>query len=164
MQTYVRGPYKRKKKCKRGHVVAGDNLRMSTDRYGRPRTGCIACQQYHHQRYKSDPVKRARQAANMRRWTAANLDRVVLKERRRNMRQYGITLEQYDEMLVAQNGVCAICREECKSGRRLSVDHCHETGKVRGLLCGNCNQGIGRFGHSPERLSAALAFLNRTVA
>lgn len=52
---------------------------------------------------------------------------------------YGITLEQYDKMVEDQNGVCAICGNINSNGRRLSVDHNHNTGKVRALLCGGCN-------------------------
>src|SRR6476469_6189244 len=55
-------------------------------------------------------------------------------------RTYGITFEEYDFMLDRQNGVCAICKGV--HGRRLAVDHNHETGKVRGLLCGSCNAAL----------------------
>ena len=58
-------------------------------------------------------------------------------------KKYGITLEQYDEMFEAQGGICAICKESDITGKRLSIDHDHETGKVRGLLCGKCNTRIG---------------------
>lgn len=54
-------------------------------------------------------------------------------------RKYDLTLRQFDEMLEEQNGVCAICGGIELGGKRLSVDHNHETGKVRGLLCGRCN-------------------------
>jgi len=74
---------------------------------------------------------------------------------------YGITIEQYGEMLEAQGGVCAICREPCPSGKNLAVDHCHETGAVRGLLCARCNSGIGQFLDSPDRLRAAIGYLER---
>ncbi len=59
-------------------------------------------------------------------------------------RAYGITVENYETMLVNQNGVCKICNKPCKSGKSLAVDHCHETGKVRGLLCAKCNTNLGR--------------------
>ncbi len=57
------------------------------------------------------------------------------------MKLYGITLEQYEEMLEAQGGVCKICGDPPPTGRKkyLSVDHCHQTGRVRGLLCTQCN-------------------------
>lgn len=58
-------------------------------------------------------------------------------------RKYGITLAEYDQMLEEQHGVCAICGGADPSGRRLAVDHDHETGKVRGLLCTSCNTRLG---------------------
>lgn len=57
--------------------------------------------------------------------------------------KYGITVERYEFMLQAQGGVCKICNKKCRSGNRLAVDHCHETGRVRGLLCGVCNTRLG---------------------
>lgn len=65
------------------------------------------------------------------------------RRRRGYRRKYGITLAEYDRLLEAQGGVCAICERGDSSGRRLSVDHNHETGQVRGLLCLNCNTVIG---------------------
>lgn len=60
-------------------------------------------------------------------------------------KKYGITLEKYDEMLSEQDYRCYIChKHEDKLDRSLAVDHCHETGKVRGLLCGNCNRFLGQ--------------------
>jgi hypothetical protein len=80
--------------------------------------------------------------------------------------KYGITVEQYLEMESAQEGVCAICgRPERRAirgregVRRLSVDHCHETGKIRALLCGDCNTFIGFAEESGDRLSAAIAYI-----
>ena len=58
-------------------------------------------------------------------------------------KNYGITIEEYETLLDNQNGVCYICQNECPSGRRLAVDHCHETDKIRGLLCCKCNTGLG---------------------
>jgi len=78
--------------------------------------------------------------------------------------RYGITPEQYDAMLVTQGGVCAICgRPETSvcggKVRSLAVDHDHRTGKVRALLCGDCNTVLGRADDSPERLEKAAAYL-----
>lgn len=79
---------------------------------------------------------------------------------------YGITREQYDAMVEAQEGKCAICRRSEWGGRhnKPHVDHCHETGRVRGLLCDGCNNGLGRFGDDPERLERAAAYLRQAVA
>ena len=71
-----------------------------------------------------------------------------------------MTPEQYDEILMSQKGCCACCgthHTEIKKG--LAVDHCHETGSIRGLLCLNCNTGIGKLGDDVDGLLKALAYL-----
>lgn len=72
--------------------------------------------------------------------------------------RYGITIEQYEELLDVQGGVCAICKQLCASGKDLAVDHDHDTGVVRGLLCMNCNIGIGHLA-TQDRLMQALIYL-----
>ena len=84
---------------------------------------------------------------------------------RANIRRYGITPEQFDELLASQAGRCAICGETPDpDGKgaysRLHIDHCHETGLVRGLLCGRCNAALGHFRDDPGRLAAAINYLN----
>lgn len=71
---------------------------------------------------------------------------------------YGITSEEYDEMLEAQGGVCKICGAT-PGARRLAVDHCHDTGEIRGLLCYNCNSALGRFQDNIALLEAAIKYL-----
>jgi hypothetical protein len=84
------------------------------------------------------------------------------KERAHNLkRMFGMSLEAYDEKLKAQDGVCAICEGLCKSGKRLAVDHNHTTGKIRDLLCGNCNGGLGKFLESPELLLKAADYIRK---
>lgn len=70
--------------------------------------------------------------------------------------RYGISLEERNGMELTQEGKCLICKE---SSKRLVVDHCHTTGKVRGLLCDHCNTGLGSFRDSPELLLAAAKYL-----
>lgn len=86
--------------------------------------------------------------------------------------RYGITVAQYDALLSAQDGKCAICEATaCKSGRAFAVDHDHACcpGRescgacVRGLLCANCNRAIGMFNDSPERLEVAAAYLRMGI-
>lgn len=74
--------------------------------------------------------------------------------------QFGITVEQHTAMLTRQGGVCAICKRNCSSGKALAVDHDHKTGRIRGLLCGKCNQGIGLLGDDAIGVGLALDYLN----
>jgi hypothetical protein len=74
---------------------------------------------------------------------------------------YGLTTEQFDQMLASQDGKCAICRTDKWPGYGPHVDHCHETGRVRGILCGPCNHGLGILRDDPARLRAAADYLER---
>lgn len=58
---------------------------------------------------------------------------------------YGITEEDYQQMLTNQGGLCGVCKKPQKSGRRLAVDHCHKTKRIRGLLCQSCNSKVEKF-------------------
>lgn len=72
---------------------------------------------------------------------------------------FGLTDKEYGDKLTAQGGVCAVCRSHQRY-QRLASDHDHKTGKLRGLLCMNCNRGIGRFFDSSLRLRAAADYLD----
>lgn len=79
-------------------------------------------------------------------------------------RMYGLTIAQYDALLEHQGGCCAICKTDTPKGKgRFNVDHCHETGEVRGLLCVNCNNGLGRFFDNPSLLAAAIQYLGGSL-
>lgn len=75
------------------------------------------------------------------------------------LKKLGLTPDDYDELFEKQGGVCAICNREDANGRRLAVDHCHETGKIRGLLCRKCNMGIGLLGDNADLVEKALCYL-----
>lgn len=80
------------------------------------------------------------------------------------LRRYGLTSQRYQELLAEQGGVCALCGEARRGwtlGADLHIDHCHATGRVRGLLCGECNTALGRFGDDPAQLRRAAAYLER---
>jgi hypothetical protein len=86
------------------------------------------------------------------------------RKRKEVLRKYGLSIADYDAMLAAQGGKCLICgRPEWKTDnvktRMLAVDHDHETGQVRGLLCGRCNTSIGQFDDDPELLIRAAEYL-----
>lgn len=79
-----------------------------------------------------------------------------------NFYRYGITADEFDDLLVEQDGVCAICRKDCVTGDRLSIDHDHDTDQVRGLLCRRCNAGLGHFDDNPDLVATALSYLMKS--
>lgn len=81
--------------------------------------------------------------------------------RRKTISQYGITLEEWEELWVAQEGRCKICGIEEKHApkSRFHTDHCHETDVVRGLLCAHCNKGLGMFKDNTDFLASAIKYL-----
>lgn len=120
------------------------------------------------QRYDSDPEYRARILQQRREYYQRNKDEIkpkvaAYREGRKASlfrsylkRRYGITFDQWTEMLIAQSGRCAICLDPMVDPH---VDHDHSTGSVRGLLCTNCNTGLGKFKDSPDRLASAIQYL-----
>lgn len=80
---------------------------------------------------------------------------------RRLLDVYGLSLAEYDALLMKQGGGCALCGR-AKDRRRLPVDHDHRTKRVRGILCEACNRGLGLLGDSPARLRRAVAYLEQT--
>jgi hypothetical protein len=86
-----------------------------------------------------------------------------LKARDQNLRRYyGISLADYLEMLEAQNGRCKICKADVPGGKgSFHVDHCHDSNKVRGLLCHHCNVGIGNFKDNISTLASAILYLSK---
>lgn len=77
------------------------------------------------------------------------------------LNNFNLKPERYEEMLLEQNGKCAICFKECPTGRNLAIDHNHKTNEVRGLLCQSCNLGIGKFYDDKALLDRAIQYLNR---
>lgn len=75
-------------------------------------------------------------------------------------RKYGIDTDIYNEMLFKQKGVCRICGSKEKKGKKLAVDHCHSNNTIRGLLCHNCNIGLGLFKDNQFLLMKAIDYLN----
>lgn len=73
--------------------------------------------------------------------------------------RYGLTPDEYAEMVAAQHNRCAICGDTPTAGKSLHIDHDHESGAVRGLLCGHCNRAIGLFRDSPDVIEMAAAYL-----
>jgi hypothetical protein len=85
-----------------------------------------------------------KQKAARRKYYAENKGRIALEMREAMLkRSYGITQYDYDMLLAAQNGVCRICEKTQRKVKNFHVDHCHKTGRVRGLLCTRCNMALG---------------------
>ena len=125
-------------------------------------------------RSKADPTLRATARERARAWLVANPERKRSNNRayaaagkkgpadRKShlKRKFGLTLEDYDRMLADQGGGCAVCGDP-PGKSALHVDHCHESGRVRGLLCFRCNSAIGNLRDDPAIVAAALAYLTR---
>lgn len=116
----------------------------------------------YYQEKKLDPEWRADRQRRKDAWVAANKEKHSATKLARDLRvNYGLTVEQYNEMRKAQDYCCAVCgREEilCPK-RKFHVDHCHQTKIVRGLLCSQCNTALGLAGDNPITLRQLAAYL-----
>lgn len=153
------------KPCKRGHIAERE---ISS-------CGCLECRNENARKYKAGNREKVRAAykkyaaenrpqltEKMRRWRIAN-PKQRLHQR---LKLFGLTNDQYEEMYQAQNGVCAICSSQewqihgkSKQIQRLSVDHCHKTSQVRGLLCHRCNRLLGMLQEDLCLLKSIEAYL-----
>lgn len=103
--------------------------------------------------------------ARSREWYAANKPRAAAQARTQKLKSYGLDEAQYQAMLTEQGGKCAICGSRHGLASRsypLYVDHCHTTGKVRGLLCQRCNAGLGMFQDQLELINKAALYLSKS--
>lgn len=100
-------------------------------------------------------------AERSKRWRAKNPEKVKQANHRNGVKRYGLTVEQYAQMLIAQNGGCAICGKAEKRGSRLHVDHVHATGKVRGLLCTNHNVAIGMLQDDTVMIARLIKYIRK---
>ena len=113
-------------------------------------------------RYAADKEYRMRERAHARNWAKKNPEKKLAQRFKEN--GFNITLKEYRALLKKQNGRCAICGTDklAKTKNRLSIDHCHKTGTVRGLLCHHCNFGLGHFQDNPELLMKAIRYLGNS--
>lgn len=102
-----------------------------------------------------------RERLRSRQWRKDNPQKYLISQRKTSLKyKYNISVEEYDNMYICQGGRCAICgKHQSEFDRRLCVDHCHKTGKNRGLLCINCNKGIGHFYDNSSVLRNAIKYL-----
>jgi hypothetical protein len=138
---------------------------------GRPPRRCEACTAEARRLNSIRRTRKYRDADPQRsrdQWNRYNRKRLADPEHLRWKREdalrraYGITQAEYDALHAAQGGVCAICGNgHVGPGKKLHVDHCHDSKRVRGLLCSLCNTAIGLLGDNPERADALAAYLRR---
>ncbi len=127
---------------------------------------CEPC--YHKMMYKKrykNPEYRKRQAAKTKQWALDNPERVYLLDANKHLiKNYNMTLKDYNVMLDKQKGLCKLCNRPekvraTKRIRKLAVDHCHATGKIRGLLCFRCNTSISQIESIPNYLKTLKIYL-----
>lgn len=126
---------------------------------GHPRGECKKCrclgQKIYFQKNKTKVLANVREyyQKNKDKWRASSFKR-----------KFNITLEDYNNLAIQQNHVCAICKsiQKHSNNEHLFVDHCHKTGKVRGLLCHKCNTAIGLMNDDPQLFEKAILYVKKT--
>lgn len=143
------------------------------------KTHCKECFNERRKDYQKSDKGRDIQRRSYKKWRAGNIElaRKLSREGNRKARaedprrfksyelkaRYGISLEEYEAILEKQNTGCAICAAKEPGGVGMfHVDHCHNSSKVRGLLCSECNMGLGKFKDSAALLTLALNYLTQT--
>ena len=110
-------------------------------------------------KYATDPECKQQAKAKAREWQNANPE----KRKAQRLREFGISLEEFNQIMQKQGSCCAICGYSDQSNKKFfpMVDHDHVSGKVRGLLCSNCNQAIGKFKDDITIIESAISYLRR---
>lgn len=128
------------------HITTSDGLRGD----------CKTCNALKNKQWRNDNKDKVLA------YKASHLDKARIHDRTKRFKKYGLTIDQYKDMLIQQGNACAIC-ETTTPGRNnefFAVDHDHVTSKVRGLLCFSCNIVLGHFLDDTNRLNRAIQYLN----
>jgi len=130
---------------------------LRTDKADKWVMQCFSCNDEHEQSSKSIKANKApRSCKNFKPHNYSGMSKTELFIHR----NYKITLNTYNNLIAVQGGGCAICgKDKDPSGRRLSIDHCHKSGQVRGVLCNQCNNGLGSFGDNISLIHKAIEYL-----
>lgn len=137
------------KKCQNRNRLPGWSTGGNQLPVPRMWVACVVC---------TAQFKRAGNASTL---TCGSTCRARLKAFGDRCAKYGIGRLDYDRILAEQNGACAVCLWVPQDRWSLDIDHCHQTGAVRGLLCNRCNVGIGALQDSPDNLLRAAAYLTQ---
>lgn len=116
--------------------------------------------EYAKRKRNASPEARQKSIAAVRSWWSSlpREEQQRLNQRKKLLKRYGLTTEQWESMKKAQNGACAICGDK-PTEKNFHVDHCHSTGRVRGLLCVGCNTALAWFEKVHGRLDKVLSYL-----
>ena len=125
---------------------------------------CAICHTETRKKYLNlNPDVRKKRNEKSKEWRVKNPEKSKITVKNATLKaKYGITLEKYYEMLEEQNGGCKVCNS-APLRQRLHVDHCHTTGKVRGLLCQACNVSIGKMKESPMLLRKLANYIEENL-
>jgi hypothetical protein len=155
---------KRKTHCLRGHERTPENVT--------PKGSCKKCRYERAKVWVKEHPERAK--AYGKKWRDENKEQD--RERKKKYREedperfrnntirsrYGIEAEDVEQIVESQNNSCAICLKVFESRNDRRIDHCHITGKVRGILCHKCNSALGYFGEDTKNLSRAIVYLEKS--
>lgn len=151
-------------KCTRCGPQPTSVFRIRTRKAPRPRSMCMACEAAAHRaRYRSKSPQDRKSAT--RAWEKRNPEKVRAQMFRSRCRRAGISSPEEMERarkLIETVTACEICGEHSTLVGKLRLDHCHSSGRFRGLLCDSCNLGIGKFSDNPARLRAAADYIERS--
>lgn len=144
-----------------GYLTKEQTYCHSKTKYGNPVYKCKKCKYQAVLKYRK--INREKHLAQQRCYDSTNPKRRLSRFKER-LKKFNITIEQYEEIYQKQNGLCAICKKDerrlNKSKKtKLCIDHCHRTGKVRGLLCWKCNALLGHADDSIEIIDSSKAYL-----
>lgn len=124
---------------------------------------CVQCLRDNQRRHYNKDIEKSREYQRdfAQRWRAENDDKFKGILLRSKLKKYGLTPETFLATIVAQNGKCATCPRVLKNDRFTHVDHCHKTGKVRGVLCHSCNIALGIVQENSNVLRSLATYLER---
>ena len=146
-----------------------EEFNKSKQNIGGLRGFCKACQKLYMQEYQEKNREKLRKQNREAYWQNKEWHHKYHKNWRKHnarlvrntnyKRKFGITIDDFDEILKKQGGACALCGKHEWNGKRISVDHDHNSGKVRGLLCNRCNTALGALGDTVESIEKVLQYL-----
>lgn len=147
----ARNPERVKENNRKWNAANKDRVREYKSKYAEDNAAAVKARQrrwYVENREDQVAKAKARRAANSKK----------IRERNRT-KKYGIRPHEWEQLFAFQGSRCAICKSRDSGSRDWHTDHCHDSGEVRGILCGHCNTGLGRFKDRADALSAAIEYL-----